>query len=262
MTASMPRAFLALGVGSLGVGSCRCVAPRATCPIPSLIHGKAIGAPELPVGTVTVRVVRESIGNNIAGQLVTLTSGSTTREAKTDDQGRANFPNLPPGVEARAEAVVNGERLVSDPFSPPCLGRPARHPRRGHEGGGGAQAAGSGRGRGGAAGQGRRRLRSELARDDGVSRRLASGVLRARDPQQRAGAGRHRRTADSRPAIGRRGRDDPRRVLAVCDGERRPRDRDRSVCVGRHDRAGGLSASATIDPTSRSSRSGRPRWSS
>jgi hypothetical protein len=91
-------------------------------PDPSLINGKAIPAPELTAGTVTVRVVRESIGNNVAGQLVTVTSGATKREAKTDDQGRANFDNLQAGVEAHAEAVVNGERLVSDPFTPPGSG--------------------------------------------------------------------------------------------------------------------------------------------
>jgi hypothetical protein len=91
-------------------------------PDPSLIHGKAIPAPELTAGTVTVRVVRESIGNNIAGQDVTLISGSTTRRAKTDEQGRAEFDNLQQGVEARAETTVNGERLVSDPFSPPSSG--------------------------------------------------------------------------------------------------------------------------------------------
>jgi hypothetical protein len=91
-------------------------------PDPSLIHGKALPAAELPAGTVTVRVVRESIGNNIVGQLVTVTSGATKREARTDDQGRANFDNLEAGVEARAETVVNGERLVSDPFTPPASG--------------------------------------------------------------------------------------------------------------------------------------------
>ena len=39
-------------------------------PDPSLIHGRAIPAPELANGTVTVRVVREAIGNNIPGQQV------------------------------------------------------------------------------------------------------------------------------------------------------------------------------------------------
>ena len=39
-------------------------------PDPSLIHGRAIPAQELPDGTVTVRVVREAIGNNVPGQQV------------------------------------------------------------------------------------------------------------------------------------------------------------------------------------------------
>ena len=109
----------ALGVGSSGLGV---VSAQVNMPDPALIHGKAIPAGELPAGTVTVRVVREAIGNNVAGQLVTVKSGATTREAKTDDQGRANFDNLQAGVEARAEATVNGEALVSDPFTPPSSG--------------------------------------------------------------------------------------------------------------------------------------------
>ena len=107
------------GLWAVGLGAANA---QVNMPDPSLIHGKAIPAAELAAGTVTVRVVRESIGNNIAGQEVTLTSGSTTRMARTDEQGRAEFNNLQQGVEARAEATVGGERLVSDPFSPPASG--------------------------------------------------------------------------------------------------------------------------------------------
>ncbi|MBF8301068.1 MAG: hypothetical protein HW394_1438, partial [Acidobacteria bacterium] len=70
-------------------------------PDPSLIHGKAIPAPELPNGTVTVRVVREAIGNNMAGQDVRVTAGGAVRTARTDDQGRATFTDLPAGSDAR-----------------------------------------------------------------------------------------------------------------------------------------------------------------
>jgi hypothetical protein len=91
-------------------------------PDPSLIHGKAIPAPELPTGTVTVRVVRETIGNNLAGQTVRVTTGSASREDKTDEQGRAEFPNLVSGVEGRAEVTVDGEKLISDPFAVPASG--------------------------------------------------------------------------------------------------------------------------------------------
>jgi hypothetical protein len=91
-------------------------------PDPSLIHGKALPAPELPNGTVTVRVVRESIGNNVSGQAVTLTATGRTRTASTDDQGRAEFTNLPVGQEGRAAATVDGEAMQSDPFTIPSSG--------------------------------------------------------------------------------------------------------------------------------------------
>ena len=91
-------------------------------PDPSLIHGKALPAPELPNGTVTVRVVRESIGNDIPGQAVTLTASGRSRSASTDAQGRAQFTNLPMGQEGRATVTVDGEALQSDPFTIPASG--------------------------------------------------------------------------------------------------------------------------------------------
>ena len=110
---------LCIGLWALGLGIC---SAQVNMPDPSLIHGKAIPAPELAAGTVTVRVVRESIGNNIAGQEVRLTAGGSTRTAKTDEQGRAEFAKLPPGAGGKAEATVNGEQLTSDPFMVPSSG--------------------------------------------------------------------------------------------------------------------------------------------
>jgi hypothetical protein len=91
-------------------------------PDPSLIHGRAIPASELANGVVTVRVVREAIGNNIPGQQVRLTVAGRTRTANTDEQGRAEFTNLPGGEDARAEATVDGEQLTSQPFRVPTTG--------------------------------------------------------------------------------------------------------------------------------------------
>lgn len=112
---------LCLGLAALTLSSGAAVA-QVNMPDPSQIHGKAIPASELPDGTVTVRVVRESIGNNVVGQDVSLTSEGRTRTVKTDDQGRAQFTNLPLGAPATSEAVVNGEKLVSDPFMVPTKG--------------------------------------------------------------------------------------------------------------------------------------------
>jgi hypothetical protein len=91
-------------------------------PDPSLINGKAIPAGELPAGTVTVRVVKESIGNNLPGQKVSVTVGGKTLTATTDDQGRAEFKGLPEGSQGRAEVTVDGEHLASDPFPVPSSG--------------------------------------------------------------------------------------------------------------------------------------------
>jgi len=92
-------------------------------PDPSLIHGRAIPAQELANGTVTVRVVREAIGNNVPGQQVSVTVGGTTRTATTDAQGRAEFTDLPKdGANAIAEVTVDGETLVSQPFAVPTSG--------------------------------------------------------------------------------------------------------------------------------------------
>ena len=91
-------------------------------PDPSLIHGRAFPGPELPTGTVTVRVVRESIGNDAPGQTVRVTIGGKTVTATTDAMGRAEFNSLAVGQEARATATVDGEMLESQPFTVPSSG--------------------------------------------------------------------------------------------------------------------------------------------
>ena len=107
----MLAGFLSSGVGAQDM------------PDPSLIHGRAIPAPELPNGTVTVRVVREAIGNNAPGQQVRVSVGGATKSATTDAQGRAEFVDLPKGgTGAVAEVTVDGEKLVSQPFAVPASG--------------------------------------------------------------------------------------------------------------------------------------------
>ena len=100
-------------------------------PDPSAIAGTPLPAPELPNGTITVRVVRERMGNNIAGQDVTLTlnrePGTGNREpekrtVKTDSQGRAQFDRLPAGAQVQATATVDGETLTSQQFAVPDRG--------------------------------------------------------------------------------------------------------------------------------------------
>lgn len=95
---------------------------QVAMPDPSQMSGVPLPAPELPNGTITVRVVRERMGNNISGQTVSLKGGSVSRTASTDAQGRAQFDGLPSGSVFTAEANVQGEALTSQPISVPARG--------------------------------------------------------------------------------------------------------------------------------------------
>jgi hypothetical protein len=102
---------------SLGVASA-----QVNMPDPSAIAGQPLPAPELPNATVSVRVVRERMGNNVAGHEVTLNVGNSPRRAKTDAQGRAQFDGVTPGTVVQATTTVDGEVLTSQPFSVPATG--------------------------------------------------------------------------------------------------------------------------------------------
>ena len=113
---------LGFGIWVLGFGIFLAQPANAQeMPDPSVIHGRALPAPELRDGTVTVRVVREALGNDAPGQQVRVTVGGTTKTATTDQQGRAEFTGLSAG-EARAEATVDGETMQSQPFAVPTAG--------------------------------------------------------------------------------------------------------------------------------------------
>ena len=91
-------------------------------PDPSQMAGRPLPAPELATGTVSVRVVRERMGNNVTNQAVTLKAADRTLNATTDAQGRATFGDVPPGTMITVEAVVDAETLRSQPFAVPASG--------------------------------------------------------------------------------------------------------------------------------------------
>jgi len=95
---------------------------QVAMPDPSAIAGTPLPAPELPDSTVTVRVVRERMGNNIAGQPVILRVGTATRTATTDAQGRAQFDGLTAGTLVQGTTTVDGEVLTSQQFPVPAKG--------------------------------------------------------------------------------------------------------------------------------------------
>ena len=94
----------------------------AQMPDPRQMHGQAIPAGELPAGSVTVRVVRESVVNNLQGVAVELHGAGDIRRATTGADGRAQFASVPPGARVHANAVVDGERLESTTFEVPAAG--------------------------------------------------------------------------------------------------------------------------------------------
>lgn len=75
------------------------------------MSGQPLPDPSLPAGTVSVRVVRGSISNNVAKQPVEFTVDGAPRTVVTDEGGRAQIGGLKKGTKVRAVAVVDGERL-------------------------------------------------------------------------------------------------------------------------------------------------------
>jgi hypothetical protein len=91
-------------------------------PDPKQMSGRPLPVGDLPVGTVTVRVVRGSMANVIPNQPVELSGGPSPVTASTNDQGRAEFPGLRPGTTVKATTTVNGERIESQEFAVPASG--------------------------------------------------------------------------------------------------------------------------------------------
>lgn len=89
--------------------------------------GKPLPAPDLPAGTVSVRVARRIPINVVVGievkALLKEPRGETrARTVKTNAEGRAVFEGVAPGTEFRAETEVDGERLETSAFAVPPQG--------------------------------------------------------------------------------------------------------------------------------------------
>ena len=65
-------------------------------PDPRQMSGVPLPTPDLPVGTITVRLIRGSLSNPLSGQRVEIT-GDAQASGTTNESGRAEFPNLRPG---------------------------------------------------------------------------------------------------------------------------------------------------------------------
>src|SRR5262245_23276139 len=84
--------------------------------------GKPAPSPDLPTGTVVVRVVDGAITAPVPKLAVTLTNGKRTQTAVTDDAGRAKFENLAVGAGARVKIATKEPTGTSDSFTIPDSG--------------------------------------------------------------------------------------------------------------------------------------------
>ena len=88
------------------------------------MSGVPLPSPELSAGTMTVRVVRGSLSNNLPGQRVELAveGQRNPRVGTTDAAGRAEFTGLRPGQVVQAAAIVDGGRIESQRITIPPSG--------------------------------------------------------------------------------------------------------------------------------------------
>ena len=106
--------LLALAAGAQGQST--------AMPGVSQMSGVPLPAGDLPAGAVSVRLVRGSLGNNIAGHPVELHGGPSTLTEQTDENGRAQFVGVTPGTTVHAAATVDGAALESQKFPVPATG--------------------------------------------------------------------------------------------------------------------------------------------
>jgi len=90
-------------------------------PDPRQMSGVPLPTSDLPVGTLTVRVIRGSLSNPVPNHPVDITGGASVTKP-TNESGRAEFPNLAPGLRIKASTTVNGERLESQEVQIPSTG--------------------------------------------------------------------------------------------------------------------------------------------
>ena len=91
-------------------------------PDPKQMSGIPRPVTDLPSGSLSVRLIRGDLSNNIAGHPVELHIGDKVQTVKTDQAGRAQFDALPPGATLKAVALVDGEQLESEEFPAPSSG--------------------------------------------------------------------------------------------------------------------------------------------
>ncbi len=115
-----PGAMRLIGVGVLL--PCLAALSALAQPDPRQMSGIPRPDPNLSDGSITVRVIRGSFANNVAGQPVELRAGDRASTADTDGEGRATFLTLNPGEQVTVATELDGVELESLPFAAPGRG--------------------------------------------------------------------------------------------------------------------------------------------
>ena len=91
-------------------------------PDPRQMSGLPLPDAELSDGTISVRVIRGQLSNNVTDHAVELRQGDVVETALTDTEGRATFLTLNPGQQVHVATVLDGERIESQAFAVPGRG--------------------------------------------------------------------------------------------------------------------------------------------
>jgi hypothetical protein len=111
-----------LGAAALVAALAPTLGAQFQMPDPKQMSGIPRPVNDLPARSVSVRLIRGDLSNNIANHPVELQVNGKAQTAKTDEAGRAQFDGLPVGAALKAVAVVDGERLESQEFPAPAQG--------------------------------------------------------------------------------------------------------------------------------------------
>lgn len=113
----MTRSFLA---GALCIALSTAVAGQM--PDLAQMSGTPLLSGDLSPGTVTVRVVRGDMSNNVANQPVDLHGAGPVQTVQTGADGRATFSGLPQNARVHVVSTLDGARLESSEFAVPVQG--------------------------------------------------------------------------------------------------------------------------------------------
>src|SRR5262245_44464733 len=80
------------------------VSAQFEMPDPKQMSGIPRPVTDLPEGSISVRLIRGALSNNIVGHPVQLHVGDKVLTVKTDDAGRAQFDQVAPGARVKAAA--------------------------------------------------------------------------------------------------------------------------------------------------------------